>query len=350
MHRDVIYGLALILLAAPAVAVAQTDGTLGAEFNWSTARSGPKPNAPGTPVQVAPTVPSAPAAALTAPSDPGTWTTWVNPRFGARIDYPAARFRADPPPENGDGQAFSALDGRSRFVVWGGFNVLDDTAATRMDSVLTSSGFTAVQEATLDGVGAFRVVASRGAQMVMHAEIVAGDTIFGFQAEIDNPSDTALTAMYARMMASLRGADGAHADDIAPTSALPGAPATADPVVMAPAPGSALYQTLVDTARATLEPELGQSIGIAVDDLRTYGGWAYLDGVPTRPDGSVFDWNASPFARAWQADAMSDEVMVFMALEAGGWRVVDHVIGPTDVYWVSWMQDYGLPDTLFFQP
>ncbi len=38
------------------------------------------------------------------PAEDLQWTHWINPRFGMSIDYPAALFRPERAPENGDGQ------------------------------------------------------------------------------------------------------------------------------------------------------------------------------------------------------------------------------------------------------
>jgi hypothetical protein len=33
--------------------------------------------------------------------------------------------------------------------------------------------------------------------------------------------------------------------------------------------------------------------------------------------------------------------------DEGEWVLVDHVIGPTDVHWYTWIEKYGLPEALF---
>jgi hypothetical protein len=49
------------------------------------------------------------------------WTTYRNTRFGTSIEYPS-RFHAGRPPDNNDGQSFTAPDG-ARLSVWGSLNV-----------------------------------------------------------------------------------------------------------------------------------------------------------------------------------------------------------------------------------
>jgi hypothetical protein len=55
------------------------------------------------------------------------WRSYVNARFGTRIDYPDALFSPRPPPENGDGLAFEGRDGAS-FTISASYNVLAYTA------------------------------------------------------------------------------------------------------------------------------------------------------------------------------------------------------------------------------
>jgi hypothetical protein len=49
------------------------------------------------------------------------WATYRNTRFGTAIEYPA-RFRPGRPPDNNDGQSFTAADG-AELRVWGSFNI-----------------------------------------------------------------------------------------------------------------------------------------------------------------------------------------------------------------------------------
>ncbi len=56
------------------------------------------------------------------------WATYMNPRFGATVDYPANVFTVrDPPPENGDGQSFRSSDGRAQLLIYGAYNAEGDT-------------------------------------------------------------------------------------------------------------------------------------------------------------------------------------------------------------------------------
>ena len=114
-----------------------------------------------------------------------------------------------------------------------------------------------------------------------------------------------------------------------------------------PARGTAERTTLIDAARGPVASDIGQAVIFIVDILRTDGHWAYLQATPVQPSGKPLDWLSTRFASDWQADAMSDTVMVLMSNDGGAWHVVDHVIGPTDVFWYDWIDAYGLPEALF---
>jgi hypothetical protein len=62
-------------------------------------------------------------------ADSQQWTQYANPRFGTHADYPSARFKPQPPPENGDGQGFKAPDG-AELIVFGRYNIDESTPAS----------------------------------------------------------------------------------------------------------------------------------------------------------------------------------------------------------------------------
>lgn len=64
--------------------------------------------------------------AVAAEAQNSNWRTYVNARFGSRIDYPVDVFTPEPPPENGDGLRFTARDGAT-FAISAAYNVTPDT-------------------------------------------------------------------------------------------------------------------------------------------------------------------------------------------------------------------------------
>jgi len=67
-----------------------------------------------------------------------SWKLYVNARYGTVAEYPADRFRAGRPPDNGDGQSFTAKDG-AKLAIFAGLNVDNDTPAA-YEQFLRSGG------------------------------------------------------------------------------------------------------------------------------------------------------------------------------------------------------------------
>ena len=65
------------------------------------------------------------AAATAAAQTPGAprWQIYQNDRYGTTIDYPDI-FKAEPPPDNDDGQRFKSADG-AEFAVFASYNAFD---------------------------------------------------------------------------------------------------------------------------------------------------------------------------------------------------------------------------------
>jgi hypothetical protein len=73
------------------------------------------------------------AFTATAYAQDSNWRTYVNERFGSRIEYPAGIFSPQPPPENGDGRRFKAGD--AEFTISAGYNVIPDTLQSLEESL-----------------------------------------------------------------------------------------------------------------------------------------------------------------------------------------------------------------------
>ncbi len=73
----------------------------------------------------------------TALAESNTWQTYANPRFGTTANYPAFLFiNREPPPENGDGQAFTNKDETAKLSVYGSFNSEGYTPSSYMKELI----------------------------------------------------------------------------------------------------------------------------------------------------------------------------------------------------------------------
>lgn len=280
-----------------------------------------------------------------APADTALWESYINARFGTAIDYPTADFTALAPPENNDGHSFESRDGGIQIRVWAGHNALFESLNDRLTSLTGDSGIAPIFTLERIGGSGFRLVGLRKGALVLHAALFGPDNIIhNLEITLKDPTDAAAQARMQAVLASLR---------MAPAEAF--GPAAARSVhgqqvaIHTPARGTPERVALMDAARAVITPELGQPVIFLPGTLYSQGDWAFLSAEPLRPDGTPLDWFQTPFAEAWRNDAMSTEIMVLMHNNGSGWHAVDHVIGPTDVYWLNWVEAYQLPYALFFQ-
>lgn len=131
--------------------------------------------------------------------------------------------------------------------------------------------------------------------------------------------------------------------------ALAATPAAAAPRVIER--GDPLRTILLDTLRPEVERDLGQKIIFIVDLLRVQDDWAFATLAPRTPSGASIDFSRTHHAER-QREGMLDGDTIYALLrrKGAGWQVVTWVIGPTDVTWAGWSEEYGAPDSLFGLP
>ena len=114
-----------------------------------------------------------------------------------------------------------------------------------------------------------------------------------------------------------------------------------------PAPGSAERKAITDALRAPVERELKQKVVFKIDHLKTQGGWAFLRGVPQRPDGGAVNYGSTRYRQRVEDGVFDDGVVALLRKRSGRWQVVKYVIGATDVPYVTWDKDYKAPSAIF---
>ena len=125
------------------------------------------------------------------------------------------------------------------------------------------------------------------------------------------------------------------------------AAASAQQIVQPPT-GSPLRAELLDAIRPTFIAETNGPVEFVVRRLAVFGDWAFGDVKARRPGGQPIDWAQTKFAAAWRDGMFQGETSFFLLKRSGsGWSVAEIVIGPTDVAWDWWRQQYRLPAALF---
>lgn len=95
----------------------------------------------------------------------------------------------------------------------------------------------------------------------------------------------------------------------------------------APRAGSAQRAAIMDAMRPAVEREIGHSVEFVVDTAEVRDGWALVLAQPQRPGGGAIDDSNLTEERD------GNTVSAILRFQNGGWSLVDHAIGATDVWY-----------------
>ena len=114
-----------------------------------------------------------------------------------------------------------------------------------------------------------------------------------------------------------------------------------------PAPQTPERKAIADALRAPVEKELKKSVVFKIDHLKVLDGWAFLRGVPQRPDGKPMDYNDTPYRKQKGLGMFDDQISALLKQEGEKWVVVTYNIGATDVVYLDWPEKYKAPPAIF---
>jgi hypothetical protein len=119
----------------------------------------------------------------------------------------------------------------------------------------------------------------------------------------------------------------------------------------APAP-DATTQALLTALTPVVAQDVGQPVSLQTTNVNVRDEWAFVIAQPKKPDGSAIDWSTTSFAQR-AADGVLDGDGTTYALlknENGSWTVLEHAIGPTDVAYIDWAAEHGVPPDILGLP
>jgi hypothetical protein len=116
-----------------------------------------------------------------------------------------------------------------------------------------------------------------------------------------------------------------------------------------PERGSQERKAIMDALRPPVEKKLRQQVIFKVDHLKVQNGWAFLIGKPQRLDGTAVDYSDTVYRNAVGAGAFDDGIVALLREAEGKWKMVQYVIGATDVPYVDWDKKYHAPKAIFEQ-
>ena len=100
---------------------------------------------------------------------------------------------------------------------------------------------------------------------------------------------------------------------------------------ISPPPGSGLRQSVLNAMRPPIEKRLGTYVEFKVTLIRVQGDWAFVIADPQRKGGKPIDGWRIYGEHFSNMDGLRVEAV--LRREGGRWRVVDHAIGATDVWY-----------------
>lgn len=108
-----------------------------------------------------------------------------------------------------------------------------------------------------------------------------------------------------------------------------------------------IHDAVIAAANATLSEQVGQPVEIQVEIFRSEGAWAFVYGPVRNADATEIDWSGTLLAEAAAEGMMDGDLgVVLLNWSDGGWRVVEAVIGATDVPQAGWPDEHHVSPAL----
>lgn len=115
-------------------------------------------------------------------------------------------------------------------------------------------------------------------------------------------------------------------------------------------PDDPAHEALAGLTAARAREAIGKDVGLDLQAVDRSGRWAAVRARLHDPGGAALSLDDTPYAEQAAAGATSDIVVMLFRLEGdpegNDWEVVDQAILPTDVAWLGWPQEHGVPSRL----
>jgi hypothetical protein len=105
--------------------------------------------------------------------------------------------------------------------------------------------------------------------------------------------------------------------------------------------------TSAEAVSAALERALGTRATLQVDRERTDGSWSLLCGQPRTPEGGSIDYARTTLREEAAEGILEDRACVLVETTDAGPVVRELSVGGTDMEFLDWQEQYGLPRNLF---
>ncbi|MGH3467119.1 MAG: hypothetical protein ACRDQF_05240 [Thermocrispum sp.] len=111
-------------------------------------------------------------------------------------------------------------------------------------------------------------------------------------------------------------------------------------------PGDPDREVVLQAASAPIFETFGDRVRVTVERVDRIGPWVFVKGKMRGADGGRPDFSGTAYEKPAAAGQVSS-VYVALVEESYGWKLRAHAIGPSDVAWQNWPDDYAAPRELF---
>lgn len=112
-----------------------------------------------------------------------------------------------------------------------------------------------------------------------------------------------------------------------------------------PAKGSAERKAILDAIRPAIEAQMRGPVEFQINIMLSDGEWAFVGANPQHPGGGEIDLETTAFAgKSDMMDGLTTYALVRFA--DGRWNHVDDIVGPMDVAYMSWLEQYQVPKAI----
>ncbi len=112
-----------------------------------------------------------------------------------------------------------------------------------------------------------------------------------------------------------------------------------------PASGSAERKAVLDAIRPRAQGDLGGAVEFVVKEMRVQDGFCFTRLEPQRPGGGKIAKSETVFAQEEFMDGLT--IFALLGQTGNGWSMLAYVVGPTDVAYQPWPEQYGAPRSIF---
>lgn len=110
--------------------------------------------------------------------------------------------------------------------------------------------------------------------------------------------------------------------------------------------GDPVRDAALEAASAPILDTFGDRVRVRADNVTRMTQWVFVQGTMRGPDGGLPDFSGTSYEGP-AANGQVSNVYVALVEDRNGWKLRAHSIGPSDLSWETWPQQFSAPRELF---